>query len=418
MPRCRPRRVLFLVLVAAVFMVGSQSYLGSQQNFTANTFVEINQDGATPFGISEEAGGDQKPGEDPELQESDLEKLLAADSAEGLRFKSQEASLRAQILQVVDPTGGAEAAAEARLQNESPPSPAPPSALPVEVVPETAQRQRQPPADGERESLHSVPTPTKQPLKLLPIIGKAIDPPPPADPAAAAAAVAAAGGITTGVRSGINGIEGGGDPRQAGRTAEQRLHQQPGPNSLTERQQAVVNSMQWAWKGYKGSAWGRDELHPVSQSATDWFGLGLTLIDALDTLWLMGLNEEFNEAREWVASSFHPEMTSKDVNLFETTIRVSYRRNARALQLDIFVNKFVWMRATESVGVLANRCSVACSPRMLSLGTNFSSRRPTRWPPKCSLPSARPAAFPSPMSTSSLGGRTAPPEARTPPPPR
>ena len=48
----------------------------------------------------------------------------------------------------------------------------------------------------------------------------------------------------------------------------------------------------------------------------------LTLIDALDTLWLMGLNEEFAEAREWVSTSFHPEMTRKDVNLFETTIRV------------------------------------------------------------------------------------------------
>ena len=36
----------------------------------------------------------------------------------------------------------------------------------------------------------------------------------------------------------------------------------------------------------------------------------------------MGLNEEFEEAREWVQTEFHPERTAKDVNLFETTIRV------------------------------------------------------------------------------------------------
>ena len=29
-------------------------------------------------------------------------------------------------------------------------------------------------------------------------------------------------------------------------------------------------------------------------------GLGATMVDALDTLWLMGLTEEFQKARDWV----------------------------------------------------------------------------------------------------------------------
>ena len=29
-------------------------------------------------------------------------------------------------------------------------------------------------------------------------------------------------------------------------------------------------------------------------------GLGATMVDALDTLWLMGLTEEFQRARDWV----------------------------------------------------------------------------------------------------------------------
>ena len=31
-----------------------------------------------------------------------------------------------------------------------------------------------------------------------------------------------------------------------------------------------------------------------------WGGLGMTLVDAMDTLWLMGLNDEFERAAVWV----------------------------------------------------------------------------------------------------------------------
>jgi hypothetical protein len=52
---------------------------------------------------------------------------------------------------------------------------------------------------------------------------------------------------------------------------------------------------------YKRSAWGKDELKPLTRASSDWFNLGLTLVDSLDTMWLMGLHEEFGEARQWVA---------------------------------------------------------------------------------------------------------------------
>uniref|UniRef100_A0A3B4Y542 alpha-1,2-Mannosidase n=1 Tax=Seriola lalandi dorsalis TaxID=1841481 RepID=A0A3B4Y542_SERLL len=79
--------------------------------------------------------------------------------------------------------------------------------------------------------------------------------------------------------------------------------------------------LEHAWKGYKDFAWGHDELKPISKSFGEWFGLGLTLIDSLDTMWIMGLKEEFEEAKTWVEK----ELTfnkNVDVNLFETTIRV------------------------------------------------------------------------------------------------
>ncbi|KAF7687532.1 mannosidase, alpha, class 1B, member 1b [Silurus meridionalis] len=87
------------------------------------------------------------------------------------------------------------------------------------------------------------------------------------------------------------------------------------------RQEAVREAFRHAWKGYKEFAWGHDELKPISKSYTEWFGLGLTLIDALDTMWILGLKKEFEEAREWVAThlSFGKNV---DVNLFESTIRI------------------------------------------------------------------------------------------------
>lgn len=89
----------------------------------------------------------------------------------------------------------------------------------------------------------------------------------------------------------------------------------------TDGQKAVVGAFKHAWKAYKAYAWGKDELLPISRNSSEWFNLGLTLIDALDTMWIMGLVEEFNEARDWVATEMVIAQ-DKDVNLFETTIRV------------------------------------------------------------------------------------------------
>ena len=89
----------------------------------------------------------------------------------------------------------------------------------------------------------------------------------------------------------------------------------------TECQKVIVKAFKHAWKGYKNHAWGYDELKPVSKTTNTWFNLGLTLIDSLDTMWLMGLEKEFQESRDWVANRLNIEQDN-DVNLFETTIRV------------------------------------------------------------------------------------------------
>ncbi|KAK4877708.1 hypothetical protein RN001_010214 [Aquatica leii] len=93
------------------------------------------------------------------------------------------------------------------------------------------------------------------------------------------------------------------------------------PEPLGERQEAVVEAFKHAWKGYKRFAWGHDHLKPISETYHDWFGLGLTLVDSLDTMYLMGLKKEFLEAKDWVENHLHFDK-NRDVNLFEVTIRV------------------------------------------------------------------------------------------------
>ena len=46
-----------------------------------------------------------------------------------------------------------------------------------------------------------------------------------------------------------------------------------------------------SWQAYRKYAWGHDELLPITKSHSEWFGVGLTLVDALDTMYIMGLEE-------------------------------------------------------------------------------------------------------------------------------
>ena len=71
----------------------------------------------------------------------------------------------------------------------------------------------------------------------------------------------------------------------------------------TDRQKEVVDAFLHAWKGYQTYAWGHDHLRPISKDGQSSFGLGLTLIDSLDTMLMMNLQEEFEEAKDWVSSS-------------------------------------------------------------------------------------------------------------------
>mmetsp|Transcript_4411 Transcript_4411/g.5080 ORF Transcript_4411/g.5080 Transcript_4411/m.5080 type:complete len:357 (-) Transcript_4411:547-1617(-) len=89
-----------------------------------------------------------------------------------------------------------------------------------------------------------------------------------------------------------------------------------------ERREHVKNSMKHLWNGYRDNAFGMDEVKPISGGGNNrWTGLGTTLVDSLDTLWLMDMKEEFYEARDWVRDKLRFDNSTELVSLFETTIR-------------------------------------------------------------------------------------------------
>lgn len=81
-----------------------------------------------------------------------------------------------------------------------------------------------------------------------------------------------------------------------------------------------------AWDGYVKHAWGYDELRPISKSGWMWdekynCSMMYTPIDSLDTLFLMGLEKEFKQAKGLVLDEFKLENYKNQINVFETTIR-------------------------------------------------------------------------------------------------
>ncbi len=87
--------------------------------------------------------------------------------------------------------------------------------------------------------------------------------------------------------------------------------------------QRVKEEMRHAWQGYKQYAWGHDALSPLSKKPRDWYEHSLLMspVDGLDTLILMGLKDEADEARELIATrlNFDQDMV---VQNFEITIRL------------------------------------------------------------------------------------------------
>ena len=106
--------------------------------------------------------------------------------------------------------------------------------------------------------------------------------------------------------------------------------------STKRRQELVVEAARGAFAAYKELAWGKDEAFlrhmgdtRSHQQPTLLGDIGLTIIDSLDTLWLMNLTTEFKESRAWLLdpgpSGYQHAIShsvSKGISTFEANIRI------------------------------------------------------------------------------------------------
>lgn len=93
---------------------------------------------------------------------------------------------------------------------------------------------------------------------------------------------------------------------------------------LQSKRDAIRKAVEHAWDAYSTSAWGYDELLPLTRQGQDTFatGLGTTIIDSLSTLYIMGgLNGRYEAARSWVETSLDFSKVGR-VIVFEAVIRI------------------------------------------------------------------------------------------------
>jgi ER degradation enhancer, mannosidase alpha-like 2 len=100
----------------------------------------------------------------------------------------------------------------------------------------------------------------------------------------------------------------------------------PGAPSIDRKAAAerVRTEFLHAWNGYKQGAWGHDDLNPVSNTARDWYDhapIYMTPVDSLDTMIIMGFDDEANRTRAFLDDTldFDRDISVKN---FEITIRI------------------------------------------------------------------------------------------------
>ncbi|XP_054165888.1 mannosyl-oligosaccharide 1,2-alpha-mannosidase IA-like [Oppia nitens] len=95
---------------------------------------------------------------------------------------------------------------------------------------------------------------------------------------------------------------------------------------VRKKRDFIKEMMREAWVHYKTYAWGENELKPISKKghSAGIFGttkLGATIVDGLDTLFIMGMKDEFKEGRDWIQQNLNFDEINSEVSVFETVIR-------------------------------------------------------------------------------------------------
>jgi mannosyl-oligosaccharide alpha-1,2-mannosidase len=97
------------------------------------------------------------------------------------------------------------------------------------------------------------------------------------------------------------------------------------PDSWREVAEDVRRETRFAWRSYVDRAFGHDQIKPVSGGFEEFFvdghPMGLTIVEALDTLWLMELDNELEQGLAWTRRNLRFDVDAP-FQVFETNIRM------------------------------------------------------------------------------------------------
>jgi len=117
-------------------------------------------------------------------------------------------------------------------------------------------------------------------------------------------------------------------PTGTSQTIPRIQHDFSGPEFTGDRRErlyrryAIKHAFKHSWDSYRKHAWLHDEVKPVTGGIKDNFGgWGATLVDALDTLHLMGWSGDFAVAVSELKKVEFSVPRIENLNVFETTIR-------------------------------------------------------------------------------------------------
>ncbi|RLU79687.1 hypothetical protein CTZ27_36235 [Streptomyces griseocarneus] len=98
-----------------------------------------------------------------------------------------------------------------------------------------------------------------------------------------------------------------------------------GEPSEREKADRIREEFLHAWQGYKRHAWGHDELLPVTGGHREFFAdghpVGLSIIEALDTHYVMGLDDEVAHCTKWIRTNLDFDIDA-GFQVFEAVIRL------------------------------------------------------------------------------------------------
>ncbi|KAK6489477.1 mannosyl-oligosaccharide 1,2-alpha-mannosidase IA-like [Huso huso] len=130
------------------------------------------------------------------------------------------------------------------------------------------------------------------------------------------------------VQKNVDDSRGGGDgnslPKINFHKPPGAVGREPSDQETKEKRAKIQEMMKFAWDNYQRYAWGLNELKPVSKQghSSNLFGSiqGATIVDALDSLYIMDMQDEFKAATDWVEKSLDFNVNA-EISVFEVNIR-------------------------------------------------------------------------------------------------